>query len=366
MIDISNELASKIRMRPLVVTGPPATVTVVISCFNYGRFLPQAVRSACEQEGVLVDVIVVDDMSTDDSLSIARDLERRHSNVSVVAHDHNQGVVDAFNDGARRATGEFVVRLDADDILIPGSLSRATEVARAYPTVGLVYGHPLHFSGDVLPRPRLRATGWTIWPGLQWLEDRCQMGKNVITSPEVVMRNSVLREIGPQAQLPHTHDMEYWLRFAAFSDIAYVHGADQAWHREHPASLSAREVTGEVDLHERLMAFTTLFEGPASSIPNAQGLASMARSALVTDAIRAARHELDRGIRESALLTACIEFARANGQGRQVTWAVRQLEMRALKNSTSPLSRGSSDMRRLSGRLKRYAQTQNWHRNGVY
>jgi hypothetical protein len=365
VIDISNGLASRIKVRPLVVDGPPATVTVVISCFNYGRFLPQAVGSAREQEGVVVDVIIVDDASTDDSLAVARELEQRHHNVAVLAHEKNQGVVKTFNDGARRAEGEFVVRLDADDLLVPGSLSRATEVARAYPTVGLVYGHPLHFT-DSPPAPRLKATGWTIWPGREWLADRCRTGKNVITSPEVVMRNSVLRDIGPQAPLAHTHDMEYWLRFAAFSDVAYVHGADQAWHREHSESLSAREVNGQVDLQERLEAFATLFGGRARSIPDAANLAATARSALVADAIRAARHELDRGVRESNFLSACLDFARANGQGRDVTSAVHQLEWRARRASPSSFSRGASGVRRFGGRMRRYVQTQNWHRNGVY
>ena len=68
-------------------------------------------------------------------------------------------MVATFNDGAKTATGEFLVRLDADDLLTPGSLARATQLARAYPSVGLVYGHPIHFSTESLPESRKPGVG---------------------------------------------------------------------------------------------------------------------------------------------------------------------------------------------------------------
>ena len=227
----------RLRVRPhaLAATDRP-TVTVVIPCFNYGRFLPDAVTSALSQDGVEVDVVVVDDRSTDDSLAVARALAVEHPAVRVLAHDTNQGPVATFNDGLEFVSGEFLVRLDADDLLTPGSLARAAALARCYPSVGLVYGHPRHFTSEP-PAPRLRVRSWTVWPGRHWLADRCRTGLNVITSPEVLMRTSVVQRVGGQQPLMHTHDMEMWLRISAFADVARVNGPDQAWHRDHPDSL---------------------------------------------------------------------------------------------------------------------------------
>ena len=77
----------------------------------------------------------------------------------------------------------------------------------------------------------MRVRSWTVWPGRQWLADRCRSGLNVITSPEVVVRTSVIRRVGGQQPLAHTHDMEMWMRISAFSDVGRVDGPDQAWHR---------------------------------------------------------------------------------------------------------------------------------------
>lgn len=353
-------------MRAREYGGEAPTVTVVISCFNYARYLGQAVHSAVSQNGVAVDVIIVDDASTDDSLDVARKLSAEHPSVQVLVHASNQGVVRSFNDGAMTATGEFLVRLDADDLLTPGSLRRSVALARAYPSVGLVYGHPLHFSGDMLPPTRSKAASWTIWPGREWLRDRCRSGINVITSPEVLVRRAVLEEIGYQAPLRHTHDMELWFRIAAFMDVAYIHGADQAWHREHSGSLSAREVDDFVDLEERKKAFDVLFGGPAGRVSDAPSLRSEATRALVNEALGTARHELDLGRGSSRLYSSCLDLARQLDPDvvRRPLW--RRLTNTARSTSAYRWFRATALARRMHGRLKSQLKWNRWHRNGVY
>ena len=303
----------RIRRRPSgreLEAAPPPSVSVIIPCFNYARFLESAVSSALEQEGVSVQVLIVDDGSTDGSLEVARRLAAGCSAVSVLAHAHNQGPVATFNDGLDRASGEFLVRLDADDMLTPGALARAAALARCYPSVGLVYGHPLHFRGEP-PTPRSGVRSWTVWPGHQWLADRCRSGTSVITSPEAFMRSSIVKRVGGQQPLPHSHDMEMWLRIAAFADVAYIEGPDQALHREHPDSLSSRVVGPTADLRVRNAAFEQLFAGPAGSLPDADRLRWLAARALAREALRDACHRYDRGKASDASVAALVAFARA-------------------------------------------------------
>jgi glycosyltransferase involved in cell wall biosynthesis len=283
---------------------------VVIPCFNYARYLPTAVASALSQEGVAVDVVVVDDASTDGSLEVARALAAADPRVTVLHHETNAGPVGTFNDGVARATGDYLVRLDADDALTPGSLARATALAEAFPAVGLVYGHPLHFSGQELPAARTRVRGWTVWSGESWLRHRCAEGVNCITSPEVLMRTSVVREVGGQRDLAHTHDMEMWLRLARAADVAYVEGPDQAWHREHSASLSAREVDVLTDLAERAAAFTTLLtDGLGDAERDAQMLA-LARTSLAGEAVARVCQAYVKGWGGGTATDAYLAFAR--------------------------------------------------------
>lgn len=287
---------------------PGARVTVVIPCFNYAAYLAQAVRSALSQTDVDVDVIVVDDASNDESLVVARALASDDSRVTVLANSVNLGPVDTFNRGLASASGEYLVRLDADDMLTPGSLQRAVAVMQAHPSVGLVYGHPIHFSGSVLPAPRVHPTAWTIWTGQDWVAARAIDGTNSITSPEVLMRRAVVDRVGGQRRLDHTHDMEMWLRIAVYSDVAYVNGVDQAWHREHPASLSTKADDPSVILHEIRAAFDVLFKYVEADLPKSELLAQASRRATALQALAQARRLLDRGIR-GPQVDELLEFA---------------------------------------------------------
>ena len=130
-------------------------VSVVIPCYNYGRYLPDAVASALGQVGVDVDVLIVDDASPDGSAEVAGRLAAGDPRITVVRHEVNRGHIQTYNDGLDRTTGEFVVLLSADDLLAPGALSRATALMDCNPSVGFVYGLPQAFT-DVPPAPKGR------------------------------------------------------------------------------------------------------------------------------------------------------------------------------------------------------------------
>ncbi|GAB2504622.1 glycosyltransferase [Promicromonospora xylanilytica] len=285
-------------IRRLAPSAPLARprVSVVVPCFGYGRFLPQTVGSLVSQAGVDVEVIVVDDASTDDSLAVARALAERHPEVRVVANARNVGQVESFNRGWAASTGELVVRLDADDMLPPGALARAAAVLEQHPEVGLVYGHPHHFDDGTSPEPAVGDLTWTVWDGHAWLAERCRTGVSCITSPEVVMRSALLEDVGPlDPTLRFTMDVEMWLRLAAVSDVAYVGGADQALHREHADSLSVNEGSGALlDLRARADAYDRLFANVGARLPDASALHDRALAALARDALRYAGAATDR------------------------------------------------------------------------
>ncbi|WP_250034288.1 glycosyltransferase family 2 protein [Paractinoplanes maris] len=290
---------------------PSARVSVVIPTYNYGHFLPSSVGSVLAQEGVETEVVVVNDSSTDDTLAVAEELARGDSRVVVVGNPVNHGPCLAFNDGLERATGEFVVRLDADDLLTPGSLDRAVRVFDAYPEVGLVYGRPLHFHTEEPPSPRTEITGWTVWSGEDWLAERCRTGVNCITTPEAVVRASVYAEVGPwDTRMRYACDMEAWMRVSAVSDVARIDGAVQALHREHAASLSVNAGSGRLlDLRERQVAFDAVFEGPGGKLPRATELHDAARRALAVEALEACYHAYDRKLTEVEPIDEYVAFA---------------------------------------------------------
>ena len=140
------------RTRSSQQMGRVPCVSVVIPCYNYGRYLPECVASITHsQPGVAVEVIIVDDKSTDGSLEIARTIAKNDYRVRVIAHDRNLGHIATYNDGLDAATGEFVLLLSADDLLTPGALGRAASLLVAEESVGFVYGNVINFRSHLPP-----------------------------------------------------------------------------------------------------------------------------------------------------------------------------------------------------------------------
>ncbi|MGE0260876.1 MAG: glycosyltransferase family 2 protein [Alphaproteobacteria bacterium] len=107
--------------------GGAVPVSVVIPCFNAAATLGATIASALRQNRRDLEIIVVDDGSTDDSAAIARGFG---SGVRVVTGP-NRGVSAARNRGVAETGGDWLVFLDADDLLLPDTLSRRLAAARA-------------------------------------------------------------------------------------------------------------------------------------------------------------------------------------------------------------------------------------------
>lgn len=118
--------------------------SVVVVCFNYGRFVHEAVDSVLAQEGEPAEVVLVDDGSDDGrTLEVLDELESR-GRVRVVRQD-NAGVCAARNAGFAATTTPRVIFLDADDRLAPGALRLMHDGLDAHPEAGFAYGHHEYF-----------------------------------------------------------------------------------------------------------------------------------------------------------------------------------------------------------------------------
>jgi glycosyltransferase involved in cell wall biosynthesis len=289
------------------------SVSVVIPCYNYGHFLPDCIRSVLdEQPGVDVRVLVIDDASPDGSAAVAEQIAAQDPRVEVLAHRANAGHIATYNEGLLDwAAGDYAVLLSADDRLVPGALRRAVSLLDANPRVGFAYGHPLHFrQGTPMPAPRTTVRGWSVWPGRWWLERRFREANGCITSPEVVIRTSLLKQVGGfDPRLPHTGDIEMWMRLAAYSDVGYVRGADQAYYRLHEQNMS-RSRDHLVDVRQRRLAYEVFLERCAEALPNAAQLSDVVHRRLAWQALWYAARAYDRGRTGEVPVTELAAFAR--------------------------------------------------------
>jgi glycosyltransferase involved in cell wall biosynthesis len=107
------------------------SVTILIPAYNAGPFLHRAIRSALDQTLPPLEVLVVDDASTDETLDVAHGFSRSDPRVRVLSMPENGGAAQARNAGLDAARGEWIAVLDADDAFIPERLAHMAQVAAA-------------------------------------------------------------------------------------------------------------------------------------------------------------------------------------------------------------------------------------------
>jgi len=266
------------------VTRP--SVTVVIPCYNYARYLSDAVGSVTSQEGVDLNVVIVDDASTDNSVEVAESIVARDPRVRLVRHESNRGHVETSNEALSLATGEYVVKLDADDLLTPGSIARSTALMERCPDMVLCYGFPLRFQGDPPTEYAMKARSWTIWPGSEWIERVLRGGHNVIMQPEVLLRRDAVQATdGYRPQLRWAEDYNLWLRLATIGSVGRINGATQGLYRVHNKSFQRSVDDIELtDLRARIAAVDLFLQECATALANPVHTRGIALSALAREA----------------------------------------------------------------------------------
>jgi glycosyltransferase involved in cell wall biosynthesis len=331
-------------------------VSVVIPCYNYGHFLDVAIGAALDQPGLDLEVIVVDDKSTDDSLAVARRLEQRHPQVHVVAHATNLRHLATYEDGLARATGKYFALVSADDAVTPGSLTRAVALMEAHPSVGLVYGNARHFKGS-LPRHRPGLETWSTWTGQEWIEAVCHLGLNRIYSPEAVMRTDLMRELGGyERSLPHSADFYTWLRSAARQGVGRVNGVTQAYYRLHEGNMHFTLHDGaDVDLLQRQAAFQLFFATDGHLVSNPTALLSLATRALAREAVLELKAELDSDVPDPAFVETMRRVAVEINpeEATKALRSVRTAEATATGRPPAPVRRAAILRRKILDRIAR-------------
>lgn len=219
-----------------------SSVSIIIPCYQQGRFLAAAVESALGQTHPAVETIVINDGSSDETDSVARHFGRR---ITYLAQA-NAGVSAARNAGIAAAQGDYLLFLDADDVLRPESVARMVAAAAGRPRV-VVQGWqqfsdcPLRPTADEF-RPDLSAG---MLPMLLYT--------NPIQPPAACLCPAAeVRRLGGFArELAGTEDWDLWIRLAIdsvpFETIDYL----GALYRRHAASASAhgrKMIEGKIDV----------------------------------------------------------------------------------------------------------------------
>jgi glycosyltransferase involved in cell wall biosynthesis len=255
-------------------------VDVVVPCYNYARFLEGCLHSVLNQSVKDVRVLIIDDASSDESLSVARKIAQADPRVTVIAHVENKGHIDTYNEGIAWALAEYFLLLSADDLLVPGSLERAVEIMDANPDVVLTYGECIAWH-DHLPMPDIKTMQNYAWKRHDLLKKMCVTALNWLSTPAAIVRTNTQKTIGGyRASLPHSGDMEMWLRFAANGSVVRIN-AVQGIYRKHSTAMSNAYYADKMhDYRQIELAFDSFFNEYENRLDNSRSLRIVAYRAL--------------------------------------------------------------------------------------
>jgi glycosyltransferase involved in cell wall biosynthesis len=234
----------------------PGLITTIIPVFNRAQMLRESVESVLAQTYRPIEIIIVDDGSTDDTAAAADELSRAHPDVVRVIHQANAGVGPAREAGRLTARGEFIQHLDSDDLLEPRKFELQVAALRAHPECGATYGWTRGQMPDgtrsTKPERRTGEAIATMFPAM--------LKSRFWHTATPLYRATVIHAAGPWLSLWNEEDWEYDARIAA-SGVRLAHVAEWICEVRHHRNdrLSARSMEPKV-LRDRATAHALIFQ----------------------------------------------------------------------------------------------------------
>jgi glycosyltransferase involved in cell wall biosynthesis len=193
-------------------------VSVVIPSYNSAAYLPEAIDSALNQTVAPLEVIVVNDGSTDETPQI---LERYRGRLVVITQE-NRGLSGARNSGIAAASGELIAFLDADDVWLPEKLEKQVACLAEHPRAGLVHS-AAHWWNPETGERSIRSNG-----NPHQVAGACYkefFAYNRVTVSTIVVPQECLAQVGnfdEEIRRPTTQDYDLCIRIARHYELAYV------------------------------------------------------------------------------------------------------------------------------------------------
>jgi hypothetical protein len=217
------------------------TVSALMAAYNYEQYVERAIRSALDQDypAELLEVVVIDDGSTDSTADIVKDMAARNPGRIRLIQQANGGYVAATNRGLAEGRGELLALLDADDMWLPNKTRRQVEMLQQRPELGMVFSDMVVVDGEEQ----------TVRPSLIWhlkeIPERAfarVLWENVATQSAIMIRSSLRDVVAP---IPGDITYADWwvtLRSVQYAQIDFSR-EPLALYRVHGSNLTA-DVTG--------------------------------------------------------------------------------------------------------------------------
>ena len=208
-------------------------LSIVIANYNYGRYVGEALDSVLGQSCQDFELIVIDGLSSDNSVEV---IEKYRNRLAYFVSEKDFGQSDAFNKGFSKAKGRLLTWLNADDVMLPGTIAGLKSAVAKHPDCEWFVGGALWLDPEMKVMRAHRAcpfSGVRKW-----------CGHVPVWGPSSFFSRRLLQDVGGVDERFHyTMDSDLWLKFARVCGARYEVAANYAWGlRLHPGAKMSGQV----------------------------------------------------------------------------------------------------------------------------
>ncbi|MEM1136044.1 MAG: glycosyltransferase [Bacteroidota bacterium] len=191
-------------------------VSVICLCYNQAKFVHESLSSVLEQDYKNIELIIVDDASTDNSQEVINRFLVEHANILFIPLEKNKGNCTAFNRGLFHANGKYVIDLAADDVLLPNRISKqVNSFEKLSLNYGVIFSDALmidQYGKGLKTFYKRDKDGKLIKEVPSGNIYQALIEKMVVCSPTMMIRKAVLDELGGYDESLSYEDYDFWVR----------------------------------------------------------------------------------------------------------------------------------------------------------
>lgn len=230
-------------------------ISVCIPVFNGARYITAAVNSVLCQTFQDFEIVIVDNASTDQTVTLAQQLAVHETRVRVFCNASNLGLAGNLNRCAELARGQFIKYLCVDDLLLPDCLALLVRGLQAHPEAVLACGGRISITdeGKAFGLRHYAAQDGVV-PG-NMVISRCLYSRNYIGEPTAVLFRKADMQFGFREELPQLMDMELWLRMLQKGSLLNI-AAPVCSIRFHAGQMTHRNIRSGALVQDNVRVFT--------------------------------------------------------------------------------------------------------------
>jgi len=203
-------------------------VTIICLCFNHSNFVVESLNAVMNQKYKNIELIIVDDCSTDDSINTIQKWLIDHPTIPFIVHKNNLGNTKSFNNALQFAKGEYIIDLAADDVLLPECVDLQIKAFQnsSYKNIGIVYGNAeliseksifdsYYFPVDSYQKVIKKRTTGDAYSSIL-------SGGDSLCSVSSMVKKSVFEDLNGYDESLAYEDLDFWIRASRKYEFDFI------------------------------------------------------------------------------------------------------------------------------------------------